>query len=382
MGSGSPDISRPARVPTNPNAGTTTAPAAPATATPAAPAAPRPAVAQDTFRRLSTDVAAGKMPEKDAAVLAEQAARPGVIGEAQAIRAARVAQALPPDQRAQFQQAVDGAATDTQKAFIYKALSAGHPVSEVVDFAGQIRGLSDQALLKDYTLSGPLGKETPGLEQQFSTSCVPSVAETIRGDADPIYAKNVRAQNDDVHLNAPDVKNDPLRKAEKQLLEGTGGGKAVPFRPNGTTAAGAQPTQPKKVDDVLNSVSQFTGVHYHQAELGKDDAGRGSDGQVKLFDQMASQLEQGIPTPIQVRTPDRTRAHEALAIAVQGTGDEQKFLVHDPDSGDTAWLTRKHLMYGAPAFPDWVGSKYGLSGVAVAQEQLPPPAGATEVAAR
>jgi len=363
MGSGSPDISsRAARVPTSPSA---TAPAASAPP----PAAPRPvsAAAQDTFRRLSTDVAAGKMPETDAAMLAEQSTRPGVIGEAQAIRAARVAQALPPEQRAQFQQAVDAAGSDTQKAFIYKALSAGHPVSEVVDFAGQIRGLPDEALLKDYTLSGPLGKETPGLNQQFSTSCVPSVAETIRGDSDPIYARNVRGQNDDVHFNAPDVKNDPLRSAEKQLLEKTGGGKAVPFHPDGTTAAGAKPTQPAKVDDVLNSVSQFTGVHYHQAELGRDDAGRGSDGQMKLFDQMAGQLEQGIPTPFQVRTSDNTRAHEALAIAVQGTGDEQKFLVHDPATGDTAWLTRKHLMYGAPAFPDWVGYKYGLSGVAVAE---------------
>jgi len=367
MGSGSPDISRAARVPTNPSTAAT--PAAPATTPPATstpPAAPA-GIAGDTFRRLSPSVSAGQMAETDAKMLADQAARPGVISEPQAIRAARVAAALPDGDRARFQAAVDGAGSDTQKAFIYKALAAGHPVNEVVDFAGQIHGLADQQLLKDYTLSGPLAnKDAPGLGQQFSTSCVPSVAETLRGDADPIYAKSVRTQNEDVNLNAPDVKNAPLRGAEKQLLEGTGGGKAVPFDAKGN-APGGQPTQPNKVDDVLNSVSRYTGVTYRQAELPRSDALHASDGQMALLDQLGAQLQQGIATPFQVRTPDNQRAHEALAIAVEGTGAQQRFLVHDPASGDTAWLSRKDLVWGANAFPEWGGFKYGLSGVALAE---------------
>jgi hypothetical protein len=358
MGSGSPDISRAGRVATNPSGA-----GAPATAAPLAPqtpATPATGASADTFRRLSPDVAAGKLPEQDARMLAAQSAVPGVIGEAQAIRAARMAAALPADGRAQLQQAVDGAKTDTQRAFIYKALAAGHPVSEVADFAAQIRDLPDQELLKSYTLSGPLGSaETPGLRQQFATSCVPSVAETLHGDADPIYARNVHAQNGDVHANAG-VQNGPLQQEEQQLLEQAGGGTAAPD---------GRPTDSAKIDDVLNSVSRYTGVTYHQSHLDKNDR-RASDDQEKLIDQMVGQLQQGIATPFEVRTPDDTVGHEAVAIAVDGTGDKARFLVHDPASGDTAWLSRRALIWGAQdTFPSW--ERAGLAGVAVAQEQLP-----------
>jgi len=58
----------------------------------------------------------------------------------------------------------DGQWDAGEPQFGYLQLSPGISVSEVVDFAKQIRGLPDQQLLKDYTLSGPLGnKETPGL---------------------------------------------------------------------------------------------------------------------------------------------------------------------------------------------------------------------------
>src|SRR5262245_5184737 len=172
MGSGPSDVSRAGR------ATATTATTPPAAAKPAAPPKPPPnatGVTADTFRRLAPAVASGGLPEQDAQMLATQSARPGVIGEAQAITAARKAAALPPDDRAQFQQAVDGAQTDTQRAFIYKALASGHPVSEVTALADQIKPITDdKQLLRDYTLSGPLGApETPGLHQQFTQSCVP-----------------------------------------------------------------------------------------------------------------------------------------------------------------------------------------------------------------
>ncbi|HEY8211459.1 MAG TPA: hypothetical protein VIG99_28440 [Myxococcaceae bacterium] len=354
-------------MPTNPTAST------PATAK--APAAPKPppnatGVTADTFKRLTPDVAAGKLPEKDAQMLAVQSARPGVIGEAQAITAARKAAALPPADRAQFQQAVDGGKSDTERAFLYKALAAGHPVSEIADFAKQIQGLSDKELLRDYTLSGPLGtEETPGLHQQFTQSCVPSVAETLRGDADPIYAGNVHAQNEDVHYNMQ-VDNRSLASEEKKLLEGTGGGRAVPF----TSAAGGGgvPTQSGKIDDVLNSVSKQTGLTYHQSHLDKNNR-RASPAQEALVDQMAAQLQQGIPTPFEVRSPDDTRGHEALAIAVEGSveNEDQRFLVHDPGTGETAWLSRREFLFGTDQFGGgW--QHYGLAGVALAQEQLPP----------
>jgi len=87
---------------------------------------------------------------------------------------------------------------------------------------------------------------------------------------------------------------------------------------------------------------------------------------------MAAQLQQGIPTPIDMRLPDDTRGHEALAIAVEGSGDSQRFLVHDPSTGETAWLTRKDFEWGTSAFSDPEWNHYGLAAIALAREQLPP----------
>src|SRR3954471_11543619 len=122
MGSGPPDISRAGRAPTNPS-GSAPADSPPAATAPAPPPKPPPnatGVTADTFKRLTPAVTAGGLPEKDAQMLAVQSARPGVIGEAQAISAARKAAALPPSDKARFQQVVDGAKSDTERAFLYK----------------------------------------------------------------------------------------------------------------------------------------------------------------------------------------------------------------------------------------------------------------------
>src|SRR6185369_6782203 len=222
-------------------------------------------------------------------------------------------------------------------------------------FANEIKNVTDdKQLLGKYTLSGPLGtEETPGLHQQFTQSCVPSVAETRHGDADPIYAGNVHAHNEDVHYNMQ-VDNHALAGEEKKLREQTGGGKAIPF-PN----KGGKPTTSDKIDDVLNSVSKQTGLTYHQTHLDKDDR-RASEAQEALVDRMAAQLQQGIPTPFEVRSPDDTKGHEALAIAVEGSveNDDQRFLVHDPGTGDTAWLSRREFLFGTDQFQGW--QHYGL----------------------
>jgi hypothetical protein len=77
-----------------------------------------------------------------------------------------------------------------------------------------------------------------------------------------------------------------------------------------------------------------------------------------------------------MRSPDDTKGHEALAIAVEGSAEneDQRFLVHDPGTGDTAWLSRRELLFGTDQFQGW--QHYGLAGAAFAQEQLPPMAAA------
>jgi len=366
------DTARTGRMPTpTPSSagGTGSTPAAPAASVPLPPASASP-VAQDTFRRLAPDVTSGKLPAGDARMLAEQSARRGVIGEAQAISAARRAAALPDGERARFQQALAGAGSDTEKAFIYKALAAGHSVDEVEGFARSIRNAGDEELIRGYTLSDPLGDDRLqlGLKQQFGDSCVPTVAQTLHGDSDPIYAQQVRSQNADPHkVGTLNGQNPNLAVAgeQKRLLEEVGYGHAVP-----DGLPGGAGTKRARIDEVLNSVSQQTGVHYQSQELAVND--RWPEKQEPMLDQMASQLRQGIATPFEIRTPDDRIGHEALAIAVEGEGENQRFLVHDPGTGDTAWLDRKELELGTDRFDGWKQLK--LASFARAEEQLPAPA--------
>src|SRR5262249_21011300 len=154
-------------------------------------------------------------------------------------------------------QALDKAGSDTERAFLYKALAAGHPGAEGAQFADRIRGASDDQLLHDFTLSAPTAPEDhlqDGLAQQFQDSCGPPTAQTLRGEADPIYAGQVHAQNANVHAPREPVNNGAVRQEQRDLLEGVGYGHAVPIH-----QAGGAGTLDEKIDDVLNSVSRQTG---------------------------------------------------------------------------------------------------------------------------
>jgi len=370
---GSSDVARTGRAPTNPNAtapASTTAPKPAVTPQPPAGAATSLVVA-DTFKRLTPDVASGRISNRDAQMLAEQASRRGVIGEAQAVSAARKAASLPPADRAQFQDVVDRAGSNTERAFIYKALAAGHPVPEVVKFADGIRGLSDLQLLHDYTLSGATSLEDnfqSGIAQQHPSSCVPTVAQALRGEADPIYAHQVRSQNPDVHQRLRPGANQAAAREQEDLLEQVGNGHvgtpATPDAPVATPDVGVSRT---KIDAVLNSVSQQTGLTYTSQQLEPNE--RSVDAQEKMLDRMATQLQRGIPTPFEMRTRDDTQGHQALAIAVEGSGDAQRFLVHDPGTGNTAWLTRQEFEWGTSSFDKW--GPLRLAGYARGAEHLP-----------
>jgi hypothetical protein len=243
-------------------------------------------------------------------------------------------------------------------------------VSELAGFAGEIRGWDDARLIHTLNLSAPTGAEDgvqDGLAQQFEDSCVPSTAQVLRGELDPVYSLQVRRQNADVHAQPAAGTQDPNPAAsaeQRQLLEQVGNGTAVPVGTRG--GAGVER---EKIDDILNAVSRQTGLQFHSVTLTPQQ--RGLEQKEQLLDGMADQLRKGIPTPFEVRTPDGRSGHYALALAVEGEGPKQRFLVHDPYSGNTGYVTREEFEWGPQGFPHW--DVFRIAGFAQAGEPPPSP---------
>jgi hypothetical protein len=308
---------------------------------------------RDTFSRLSTDVTAGRLPAADAQVLASAAGQLGVIGEAEALRGAHLAEKLEPADRTTFQRLVDEASSNTARAFLYKALAAGHSLPEVQAFAAQISGWKDDQLVATLSLADDLGGAPGavqnGIKQQFDASCVATTAQALRGEVDPIYALAVRTQN--TNINQVDdadafAKNAALATEQKHLLEDLGGGRAT-SRNDTVNAAGVSRTNLPLVYDAMTAYTGFT-----YANVFTDDVTNPAQTKA-LLDGLAKQLQQGIPTPLSITGDENRGGHAILACAVDGSGPSQRFLIHDPWDGATEWLTRASLEKGTFKVAGW-----------------------------
>lgn len=323
-----------ANAPSTSNTSSTSSVSSPFTAS-----GPLAAESSDTFEKLSGDVSSGKLSATAASLLAGGAGQLGVIGEAEALRAAQRAESLAPADRATFDGLLQSASSPLAQTFLYKALGAGYPVSDVATFASQIASLSDAQLLDRLSLAADLGADggsQDGVKQQWEASCVPTTAQALRGEFDPIYALAVRGNNPDISAaNDQDgtAINPNLAAEQKALLEGPGTGKATP-RSQSFGARGST-----DLDAVYDQMAPYTGYDFHVARFDHLHDLAQTDG---ALDAMAGQLAQGIPTPFRV-TGDQGGGHAVLAMAVEGTGADQRFLVHDPWEGKTLWVTRQQF---------------------------------------
>ncbi len=128
----------------------------------------------------------------DARTLAAQSARVGVISPRMAARVPGAVTALVEADYTSFRGLLTSAGSDTERAFIAKALASGHTVAEVTTFATAIRGMSDAWLIQNLnvlqvTSATDTGGGT-GIIQQFGNSCGPTSVQVLRAEADPIYA--------------------------------------------------------------------------------------------------------------------------------------------------------------------------------------------------
>lgn len=348
----------------HPPAMTTPAAPAPTTTTPAAPAAvdwshfgvasTRAAITGEerdeglaTFDALAPAVAAGTLTKKEQLVLSSATARIGVLGEAQAIRAVATLARLPAADAAAFRALEKTATSPLAQAFLWKGLGAGHTLAELTAFERTTHGWSDAKLMQGLNLADPLvddGTQT-GVKQQFFASCVITTGQALRGEVDPLYALEVRTANSNVHdVDDADPYAKNRRLAEEQFTQlDTVGGYATPRAQMG--GVGVSWT---KIDDVYNQRAPQTGFVYSSVHLDEHPELTTDT----LLDQLGAQLRLGIPSPVLVGDAMNPKCHAMIALETQGTGPQQRFLLHDPWSGDTTWVTRQQFdQHAAPLGP-------------------------------
>jgi hypothetical protein len=93
------------------------------------------------------------------------------------------------------------------------------------------------------------------------------------------------------------------------------------------------------LDAALNDITeQSTHIHYKDQWVGKKGM---TDETLKQWD---SRLKDGQDVPIRVSNASNSGGHFMMVNDVRGEGDSRRYLISDPWSGKTAWLSRDELL--------------------------------------
>jgi hypothetical protein len=205
------------------------------------------------------------------------------------------------------------------------------PMSQVSKFADDIRGTEKSKLARETTAIDPYSGNH-ALEQRWNDSCGPTTTQGIKAEADPIYAKQLHREF--IHSTS---RGSDIAKEQKKWLEGEGG---VAVKRGGEGGKGIA------LSDLLDKkVGKFTDVDYTHHATGGTEATRGAE-----LDNVAKKLKKGQDVPIRAQWPDGS-GHFMFLTDVRGSGNNQKFLLTDPWTGKTEWMTRQELVKPDCQFP-------------------------------
>jgi hypothetical protein len=284
--------------------------------------------------RITSDVVRDLVTGVGTSATATAGGRKGVIGRHQAGQAA---QALGEMSNSDYQ-AIAGAlaktgkgggadaSAETEGALILKAAAPrrdafADPKSgardEVLRFADAIRGQPRSANVTKTNLMG-INDQTKGLQQHWGNSCVPTTAEMLKADTDPIYAMQMNT------FDTPHSTKLGVLSIEQGLVLMNNGQK---LNGNGISAG-----------PVLNSMDEpVTHQTYGTESVDSTPAGRAA-----AVNKMESLLNQGIDVPIRVQWASGG-GHAQLLSDVQGKAPNRQFLLNDPYAGVSAWVTENDI---------------------------------------
>jgi hypothetical protein len=209
------------------------------------------------------------------------------------------------------------------------------PMSQVSNFADEIRGMKKSKLARETTATDPYSGNH-ALEQRWNDSCGPTTTQGIKAEADPIYAKHLHREF--IHSTS---RGSDIGKEQKKWLEGEGG---VAVKRDAAGGKGIP------LSDLLDKkVGKYTGVDYTHHSTGSTEASRGAE-----LDNVEKKLKKGQDVPIRAQWSDGS-GHFMFLTDVRGKGNDQKFLITDPWSGTTTWMTRQELVKGDCKFPEPLG---------------------------
>jgi len=333
-------------------------------------------ITPDVVTSLVEGVAKSKSP-------GDEAEWEGVLGEASADRAAQALIAMPQGDYDAIKGMLNQAGTGgnpvlddpgTERALILKAVAARagqyenptvndsqvRPETlEIETFANQIRGMDRDSLIFR-TTTAAIGDT---LEQRYSNSCAPTMAQMARAEADPIYAWKLHDEN----VDSPDL-GGYIGDQQAQMMMDVGGDPVTPQQlamlDQMSKQGGIAGATAKALEDALGKngsnpeplvnqfVSDVTGRHYSFNSVDNSVSAR-----TAAVDQIAKLASQGVDVPIAVNWEERDALHpfgslvdrgvgHALVITdVRGQGADQMFVVADP-SGKTYEVSRNDLIAG------------------------------------
>jgi hypothetical protein len=262
---------------------------------------------------------------------------PGVINDRQARRAIARIDEIPMNEYLQIRQILYFAGSNTERAYLCKALAAERSIGDIGTFAQAIRGKDRPWLLANLNVADEnvaQGGSAAGIQQQWQMACGPTSVQTIRAQNDPIYALTLTSAG-----AVSGVGNNAVMTLEQgAILIGQG---SMPT-PIGTAGQGAW------VESDLNNLSSTTGVTYAFHMVNALAPANPPGGEVdRAFDEIAGYLNQGIQVPILIGGGPQVTAHYVLGLRAQG----DTILINDPGSGTTTWVPRAQFLSNTLAPP-------------------------------
>ncbi|MFD0821827.1 hypothetical protein ACFQ0D_26725, partial [Micromonospora zhanjiangensis] len=250
----------------------------------------------------------------------------GILSTAQLRRAGDLLDALPPAERQRFDELLARAGSSVERAYLMKALAAGHGVEEIDSFADRIRGRSEywlrtQLSLVDPGARGPVTHGGTAVRQVDGTTCGSTSILIARAMNDPIYALSLTGTGEDGEVP---TFADRLRAEELRIHDATN-----------TTWPQRLGTSPWGVSDELNEHADSFGARYDWRLV--DDTSPGSVN--PALDDAIGAVDAGHTVPVLIG--DSYPAHYVLLVGHEGGN----LIFYDP-SGNMAVVSEDDFRNG------------------------------------
>jgi len=230
----------------------------------------------------------------------------GILSTAQLRRAGDLMDALSPQDRQALQAVLDRAGSEAERAYLLKALAAGHSVAEISAFADQIRGQPEAWLREHLSLVDPgaRGEVRFGgrlVEQFDGTTCGSTSILIARAMNDPLYAMTLTTDGNGNGLSGDEF-YERLKAEEQRIHDSTN-----------TLWPPALGTTPWGLSGELNEYEDSFGATYDWRIVDDTDGGSVNP----ALDDAVGAVDAGYTVPVLIG--DSYPAHYVLLVGHEGS---------------------------------------------------------------